>query len=226
MISSIHRLLILASVGAAMSACATVVPPAAVLTMAERVCEARLDLANANSLTSDKEQALHNVTVQVGSATPCLQTAEGQTPYVLFAMPADTGDKTLTVGGYLEPFRILSPSVSILDAQGEVIRRFRADEFLYRNLNYSVLFRPRAGEKFVLVTIDRERVGSDYNAITIGTTTTSSGAVAGSVLGAALVGGGSFTTGHDATVSRTFSYEGAVRVEVNDSDTREDAPAA
>ncbi len=58
-----------------------------------------------------------------------------------------------------------------------------------------------------MVTTDRSRVGQHYDSIAIGTsttTTTSGGFTA------------SWTSGTDQKVSRTFSYEGAIEVDVYD----------
>lgn len=208
---------------AMLGACASLPPPPpAVLNMAARTCAPAPDLASAISLTPDKERALHSVTAQIGFATPCVRHDGIDTAYILYALPADLDDKTLTVGGYLEPLRILSPSVEVLNADGGTSRRFRADEYLYRGFNYSVLFRPRPDERFILVTVDPSRVGQRYDSIAIGVSTTASGApVAG--LASGLVGSGNITTGTDVSLSRTFSYEGAVQAVVNDSDTEEAA---
>lgn len=206
---------------ASLAACASMPPPPpAVLTFAGQNCAAAPELTSAISLTPEKERALHFVTTQVGAATPCLRRDGVDTAYVLYAIPSDYEDKTLTVGGHLEPLRILSPRVAVLDGHGETSRTFRPDEFMYRGLNYSVLLRPRAGERYVLVTQEPARVGQKYDSIVIGTSTTSA-AVPVSALAAGLVGGGSVTMGTDVGMSRVFSYEGAVQVAVNDSDTKE-----
>jgi len=215
-----------AAATAAVAGCTTMPPPpAAILTFAGGSCAATPDLSRAMSLTPEKERALYTVTTQVGSATPCVRRDGRDSFYLVYAIPADAEDKTLTVGGYLEPLRIFSPRVAVLDARGEISRSFRSDEFMYRGPNYSVLFRPRPGERYVLVTTDETRVGQTYDSIVIGVTTTSSGAVAGSALAAGLVGGGTVSSGTDIGLSRTFSYEGAAQVIVHDSDTKEDAAA-
>lgn len=219
----LHTLFAIGAATAALTGCATMPPPPpATLEFAGRDCAAAPDLARALSLTPEKERALHVVTTQVGSATPCLRQDGRETSYLLYAIPADYEDKTLTVGGYLEPLRILSPKVSVLDSHGETSRTFRTDEFMYRGLNYSVLFRPRPGERFVLVTIDPGRIGQSYDSIVIGTSTTAAAAPVTSALVAGLVGGGNITTGTDFGMSRTFSWEGAAQISVHDNDTREE----
>ena len=212
---------------AAVAGCTTMPPPpAAILTFAGASCAATPDLSQALSLTPEKERALYSVTTQVGSATPCVHRDGRDSFYLVYAIPEDAGDKTLTVGGYLEPLRIFSPRVEVLDGHGETSRSFRPEEFMYRGPNYSVLFRPRSGERYVLVTTEDSRVGQKYDSIVIGVTTTSTGAVAGSALAAGLVGGGTMYSGSDVGLSRTFSWEGAAQVIVHDSDTKEEAAPA
>jgi hypothetical protein len=97
--------------------------------------------------------------------------------------------------------------------QGRVSRTFTPSDYFFRGPVYSVLFRPRAGEAYVLVTADAARVGQRYDSISIGT---------GSVY---FADGGSWRYGVDASHSRVFSYEGAVQVIINDSDTKEKGPA-
>ncbi|GLK47113.1 hypothetical protein GCM10017620_00860 [Brevundimonas intermedia] len=197
--------------GLGLVGCASVPPPAPVLTFDRHDC-AEVDLTRAISLTPDKERALHSVTTVIDSATPCATLASGASAYVLFAVPEDFEDKTLTVGAALEATRIFSPTVSVLDAAGQETRRFASDEFMYRGANFSVLFRPRAAERYVLVSSDPSRVGQRYDSINIGTSSTTTYTP---------YGGATFTSGVDASLSRTFSYEGSALVVINDSDPKE-----
>ena len=203
-----------ATAGAAfIAACATVPPPASpVLAYARGDCASIPDLTTAISLTSPKEARTHMVSTVVSQQTSCLAREARTTPYVIYALPADRADKTLIVGGVLEGFRILSPGVTLLDAEGRVTRAFAAGEFLYRGPVYSVQFRPRDTEAYLMVDVDATRIGTRYDAINVGTNTTtiSTGYITSN-----------FTTGTEARSSRTFSWEGTVLVTVNDSDTEE-----
>ena len=202
--------------GATGGACATaaVPPPRAALTYARQDCSATPDLSTAVSLTPDKERAVHLVASPIGTDTPCLTRAGVAVPYVLYALPADFSDKTLNVGSSLEQLRIFAPSVEILDAQGSVTRSFERREYYYRGPVYSVQFRPRHGESYLLVTAAPELVGQQYDAIQIGIATT----VVPAGLYAAVV-----YSGTEAKQLRTFSYDGTVRVAINDTDTKEES---
>ncbi|MGH7027135.1 MalM family protein [Brevundimonas sp.] len=200
-------------VGATAAACATAAPPPpAALAYARQDCSTTPDLSTAVSLTPDKERAVHLVATPVGPDTPCLNRAGTAVPYVVYAVPADFGDKTLNVGSALEQARIFAPSVEILDAQGDVTRRFERREYFYRGPVYSVQFRLRTGEAYLLVTAAPELVGQRYDAIQIGVATT----VVSTGLYAAVV-----QTGTEAKQLRTFSYDGTVRVSINDTDIKE-----
>jgi len=199
--------------GALASACATAVPPSpAVLEYSRAGCPATPDLSAAISLTPKKETNGHIVTTVIGPESGCLQMGETSSPYALFALPPDIDDKTLSVGGVLEVLRILSPTVSVLGADGTVRRTFAAEDYFYRGPVYSVQFRPEPGDAYVLVTANPARVGQRYDSINVGTSTT-----------AVYTGYGTanFTTGHEVNGSRAFSYEGAVQIIVYDNDTRE-----
>jgi hypothetical protein len=208
------RALLLVGAAASLAACASAPPPPpATLTFADRTCADQPDLTTAISLTPPKERPVFLVNAPVTGETPCIKTVRGPSPVVVFALPTDYDDKTIIVGGVLEPLRILSPHVAVLDRDGAVTRTFPADEFLYRGSVYSVQFRPRENEAYLRVSVEPERVGQNYdsikigvnyNAITVGYVT--------SVVG----------TGVESRTSRAFSYEGSIQVMVNDTDTKED----
>ena len=207
----LRSIMAVGAIGGLAAACAagSVQPP--VLTYANQGCAAAADLMTAVSLTPPRERAVHVVAVPVDTSTPCLNRS-GPTPYVVYQLPADLGDKTVTVGSMLEATRIFAPEVAVLDGRGMVTRTFAREEYHYRGGHYSVQFRPRDEEAYVLVSADPALVGQRYDSIMIGTTTTS-----------VYTGGGgvSWTSGVDNSQSRTFSYEGTVQVLVNDTDTEE-----
>lgn len=201
------------ALAAGLTACATAAPPPPpLLQYASQGCATAPDLAAAISLTPPRERAEHVVSTVVNGETPCLVREGGATPYIVYALPADRDDKTLSVGGLMEQVRVFSPEVALLDAGGRVTRTFAPDEYFYRGPVYSVQFRPREGEAYVLVTSDAERVGVGYSSIVTGmqTTTVATPMVIVSI-----------NSGTEAGQNRTFSYEGTVQVSVFDSDTDE-----
>lgn len=195
---------------ALLAGCATPTPPPALTTFVRTNCVAAPDLAAAVSLTPEKQKATHTVTTPVTTDTACLSRPGGPTPYVLYALPTDIHDKTLIIGGVLEGARIVPPEVTLLGAQGDVLRTFRASDYFFRGPVYSVQFTPRAGEAFALVMVDPKRVGERYDSVAIGTSTTTTYAAGLSM---------NWTSGVDTAESRTFSYEGSVQATVFDSET-------
>lgn len=209
----LHALAALGLLGTMASACATAAPPPpAMLAYARTDCSVAPDLSGAISLTPDKERAVHLVASPVGTETPCLLRAGRPLPYVVYTLPADFEDKTLNVGSTLEAMRIFAPSVEVLDSEGQVMRSFERREYFYRGPVYSVQFRPRHNEAYLLVTAAPELVGQQYDAIQIGVVTS----VVPVGMYSAVV-----NTGVEAKQLRTFSYDGTVRVSINDTDTDE-----
>jgi len=200
--------------GGLTAACATTAAdiPQPALQFARADCAASPSLAGPIGLTPEKERVSHLVVAPVGTASGCLARDGKAGPYVVFALPADYDDKTITVGGALEATRIFAPSVAVLDASGTVTRTFSREDYLYRGPVYSVQFRPRQNETYVLVTSDPELVGKRYDSVSIGTNTTTicTGYTCSN-----------WTTGVDASQSRVFSYEGTVQVAVYDTDIKE-----
>lgn len=211
----LNALVTLAAGASLLAGCATTTyapPPSATLDYAGTNCATSPDLVTAISLTPDKERALYTVTAP--AAAGCLTRTEGgDTPYVTFALPADHADKTIIVGALLEPLRIQSPAVALLDREGRVTRTFSAEDYMYRGSVYSVQFRPRETEAYVLVTTDPARVGQRYDSIVVGvmTTTVSTG-----------YGTSQWRSGTEQAQSRVFSWEGTIQVSVADSDTEEE----
>lgn len=204
---------LLALAAGPLSGCVTAVElPQPLLAYDRDNCALVPDLSSAISLTPEKERASHTAFGPVGADGPCLQGPDGALPYIVFALPEDRDDKTLSVGGALEATRILSPRVSLLAADGSVTRTFGSEDFLYRGPLYSVQLRPRAEEAFILVSAEPARVGQRYDSIVIGTNTTSTYA-AGAYI--------NWTSGTDDAQSRVFSYAGTAQVIVYDSDTEE-----
>lgn len=196
-----------------LAACVTATPPISpALTYASTGCGTAPDLTAAISLTPDKERAVHQVGAEVNEGTACILRHGVGVPYVVLSMPQDYDDKTLIVGSQLNINRIFAPEVLVLDAQGNETRNFNREEYFYRGTIYSVQFKPRENERFVMVVAAPELVGQEYNAIQIGTNTTTTYTP---------YGGANWTSGTEIKTQRTFAYNGTVMVMINDIDTEE-----
>lgn len=190
------------AIGSALIAgCATTPPPPAVTTYTAQNCTSAPDLGTAVSLTPERRKRVFRVGTLLDASTPCLRSGQVPTPYVVYALPPAIEGTMIEVGAELEGARIFSPSISILDEAGRPVRSFDPSHYLYRGVMFSVQFLPQPGERFILMTADPTRIGGNYDAVAISTSTTTIAtpyAVA------------SWTSGVDRSVSRTFSYDGAV----------------
>jgi len=195
------RIFGLALVGS-LAACTTPEPPAPVLRYSGIGCHAAPDLATAIPLPAAKRTG-ESVRTPVDGTTPCLALSSATSPYLVFAMPQPT-HRLVEVGGAIEAVRVFPPNVTTLDANGAVLRTFAPTQYQNRGDRYSVQFIPQEGERYILVTVDQSLVGTSYDAVATGTTTT-------------YFGSGSWTSGIDRTVSRSRSYHGAVVATVYDT---------
>jgi hypothetical protein len=203
------RFFIAATLAALLSACATPVPaPPPVVEYAHADCTAAPELAGAVSLTPPRERAEFDVSTVVSDQTPCVGDAASGAPYIVYALPIDYSDKTITVGASVESSRIFAANAVLLDANGAVTRTIGTDQFTYRGGLYSAQFRPHQGETYLLVKADRAIVGNNYNSITLGT-----GTATGCAPGACF----NWSYGTEAHGAATFSYTGTIQIQVFDS---------
>lgn len=194
---------------AALAGCATP-PPPAVTAYTHEGCGTGPELGTALGLAQPKPKTNFAVPAKLDASAACMHGEGGDSPYRLFVLPKPAEAKTFTVGAVLEGARLVAPKVALLDDSGKVARTFEQKDFFFRGPVYSVQFRPRPGEAYILITVDRARIGARYDSIAVGTTTTTSTTAQGASF--------SWTSGVDQSVSRGFSYEGEVVVTVYDPD--------
>lgn len=171
-------------------------------------CPAAPDLMTAASLTPGSERDLFFVSRTVDDTTPCWTGGTQAAPYVVFEVPAEYADKTITVGGRLESQRIFAARVLTLDADGAPVREFASDDFFFRQGIHSVQFRPREQERYILVTSNPDLVGQSYSSIQIGVNSGATYAAGAYV---------SYNIGTEQGAERVFSHDGIVSVIVQDS---------
>ena len=196
---------------ALLAGCATAPVPPAALSYDGHHCDGTPDLGRAASLAPEDGRAIHTVTTPVDGFAPCLGSGASATPYLLYAIPP-IDVRMIEVGSHLEPARIFSLKVDLLDEGGNRVRSFAPEHYLYRGGILSVQFVPQSGERFILVTADPARIGQTRDAVAISTSTTA----VWTGYGAA-----TWTSGVDQNISRTFSYEGSVMAAVYSPDDRD-----
>ncbi|MVZ96705.1 hypothetical protein EUU23_03165 [Sphingorhabdus sp. IMCC26285] len=171
-------------------------------------CLAKPDLTTATSLEFKKKKKFNELSVPVVQTSKCLSTANGDTPFQLFAIPGVTQNRVFEIGSAVEPLRVFSPDIATLDGNGNVVRRFSKDQFAFRGGVYSVQMRALENEKFVLVTTAPQEVGKFFDSIQTSTSTTS--VYTG-------FGAANWTNGVDRNYTRAFSYEGTIIARVVDT---------
>jgi len=198
-----------------LQACATVPPPpppVAVTDLSGKTCVTEPSTKDAVSLMPVKKQVYHTVSTLVNASTPCLTAADGSSGnYVVYAIPASGENHTITVGGVQEAIRTLAPTVTLLEADGKVTRKFGEDRFAILGNTLGVQFRPLPQERFVVVQTNPGLVGQS-----VSTVETRIYASSGYVAATPYSYGYSYNTAHgaDGKHERTFSHEGYINVTI------------
>ena len=197
------RNILLLAGAATLSACATTVPMLPSLTTFERTdCASVPDLSGAINLAPQKDKRAWYVDSYVQENGPCLIQDGQAVPYLVLALPPTGTSRAVEVGSMLEPGRLFSPHVALLDADGATVRDFDNDQMMFRSSIYSVRFVPGAGERFALITAEPTLIGKAYDVI-------NSRIVQDYAVAA--VAGSSFLRGNETKASHVFSYDGKVR---------------
>lgn len=196
----------LIALGAAgmLSGCATTAPSVpATLAYARTDCATVADTSAALSLVPERSRPISSFDHTMDAAAPCMARGGVSAPYMVFELPGDRYAKMIEIGGVMEYARVLSPKVVLLDADGAEVREFTRDQYMFRPGLLSVQFVPQENERYALVTVDPEAVGKSHDTIVAGTQST----VIYTGFGAS-----NWRSGHEAMMSRGYSFEGPVRV--------------
>jgi hypothetical protein len=196
---------------AVIAACTTTppTPPAAAVTqISGKTCASAPVLSNALTLVPKRAAPTNNVVTDVGSASGCLSKDGKLSNYVVYALPANPENHTLTVGGQKEALRAFAPRVSLLDSDGGVVRTFEKDRLTNFGTTFSFQFRPSPQARYILVQSEPDMVGTVMSSFE--TTIVSNTAYAANPYGY----GGTYTTqsGQEGSRTRSFSHEGKVVV--------------
>lgn len=204
------KFLALAAASAVVAGCATTAPIyPATLAFDRADCSTTPETVTAISLTPDKDKKVWVLDNELSASGPCLERAGHSAPYMVFALPEPGRAKMVELGAGLDLARVLSPQVVLLDAEGVETRSFTRDQYMFRPGLLSVQFVPQDNERYAMVTVDPEPIGQSHDTIVSGTSTTT--IYTG-------FGASNWRSGHEAMMSRGFSYEGPVRALVYRSD--------
>lgn len=144
-------------------------PLAAKTNLSGVACDDVFDLENPTevSLLEDDNQDNIFVDAVVDDQSPCFRSEAGaKSSYAVFTIKdVDPLTMTVVVGSRLELGRILAPLVVVLSEEGEFLRSYGADRFLYRGDHLSVSFRPKADDYYIVVKSNSDIVGDGYDNI-------------------------------------------------------------
>lgn len=210
-------LLAMAAATTALVGCATAPNAPATLAFGGSNCAEVPETATAISLTPTRERKVWALDSALSASGPCLTRNGVSAPYVVFALPEPGRAKMVELGAGLELARVVSPQVVLLDGQGVETRAFTRDQYMFRPGLLSVQFVPQANERYAVMTVDPEPIGQTRDTIVAGTSTTTFYTGFGTA---------SWRSGHEAMLSRTFSWEGPIRALVYRPDREKSKHAA
>ena len=198
-----------------LQACATPTPPPpppqAVVSLGDKVCSDTISLDGAISLTPAKKMHDYSVITEVDAAKKCLNLNGVSGNYVVYSLPSNPDNHTITIGGALDTYRTFAPIISLLDESGKITRTFSDDRYTFLGGIYGVQLRPGQKEKYILVMSNPKLVGTKTEALETRIAVSN-----GYAYNPSTGYGNSYNTyhGYEKSASRTFSHEGAVAVTI------------
>lgn len=155
---------------AALAACVTPIEmPDAVLAYSPLTsCTPSVSLVAPVSLTPERPIGMYEQVRPVDANAPCTVDASGaRHAYTVFALPMAGKAASVSAGSVREAKRLLAPRVFTLGADGAVIRSFDDGALAQRGSTVSVLFVPRADERYVVVGANPAAVGGKFSYVSV-----------------------------------------------------------
>jgi hypothetical protein len=138
-------------------------PPSAVLSFTSTAgCAEGLAAERAEVVTVKKRQDSGNITTQVSAASACQVENGVERPFALYRLPRGVDIQSVQAGGVFQVNRVFAADVKTLDENLAPVRDFGPDAFYHRGGSWSVFFRPRDQERYILVRANPELVGKSY----------------------------------------------------------------
>ncbi len=180
-------------------------------------CPSSLDMSQAVGLPDDEKKVRKMyrnrtllMTGQMEKDSQCLVEDGGKSsPAIVFLLPTDLTGEVIYAGSVLDPNSIFAADVSTLDANGNTVRSFPRESFLFQGTQYGVQFRPKENETFVLIKAAHELIGDARE-----TTELSVGSQNVSLVVGSSYGSGTNLVGSQTSYQRIYAYDGAVSVRV------------
>lgn len=170
--------------------------------LAQRVCTSALGLAEAPALAFGAEP----LRVIIDESSKCLQSGETRRSFAVFRLPEVADSYLLSVSSMMRGRTLLSPRLSLLAADGSLLREVGRDMFQFRGEALNVVIRSRPEERYVMVASDPDTVGQQHSQITAELRST-----------AIMVAPTAFVpinTGAESVKGLVFSHNGALEISV------------
>lgn len=182
-------------------------PPKPPLTIVlNKNCTVTPILEPATPIITDTTKKSFSITTEITTIALCLEETPGaKSLYHVYRLPRGFEAMDITIGALREEARILAPIVKVYDPKGSVTRAFDNDDFLFRGAHYSVQFRNRPGDAFILIASNPSIVGEVSSNISNTVTSTSYS-----------TGTGAFFTmysGQETQQQAKFSHTGSILLE-------------
>jgi len=157
-----------------LTSCATAPEPPAppLLSFEGQDCSLNVDLGEAITLpdTATKDGAkklkgmMKNRTIMLSDNfnedSRCIRLASGGTsPYALFEVPSNIKGQVIYAGSMIDSNSMFAANVSLLGADGSVMRQFTPKDFNRVGTRHAVQFSPKANEAYVLIKADPNLLG-------------------------------------------------------------------
>lgn len=188
-----------------LAACAGT-PPPPTLTLAGAQCAAAPDLALAKPLAFAGKSLTQDI--ELAATGPCLRDEDGRNRlYALLRLPDETaGAFTAAVASPARGNVVFAPRISLLDAQGGVVRELSEDSLTFRGGALTGLLRPHRGERYLLVSSNPDAVGRNFSrtAASVNVSTISVGMAFAQL-----------HSGADTTSNYTYSHTGKIVVSID-----------
>jgi len=207
-----------------LTSCATAPEPPAppLLSFEGQDCSLNVDLGEAITLpdTATKDGAkklkgmMKNRTIMLSDNfnedSRCIRLASGGTsPYALFEVPSNIKGQVIYAGSMIDSNSMFAANVSLLGADGSVMRQFTPKDFNRVGTRHAVQFSPKANEAYVLIKADPNLLGQKRETMETGVSQQTV-----SVAYGGLVSSGTNLVGSQKAFDRSFSYDGEVGIRV------------
>ncbi|MBT3358941.1 MAG: hypothetical protein HN403_04860 [Rhodospirillales bacterium] len=179
------------------------VPP--VLTVSAAECIATPVLDSSVPMTFDGKKK-STQSLEISASSSCLTDTQGRRRlFRLLRLPGGDIPYTVSVASLAHGYTVFAPHFMLLNARGETVREIDPQTLMFRSGSLTGIFRPRAGERYLLIVSNPDAVGKRFSRTVENMTATM------------VAAGGAFFhiySGDDTTNSFVYSHAGEIVITV------------